>query len=362
VLRMNSRTSKQYDDEMDHFIIKSLDQKNTGYRNLFRLVKEKHNRNISYDTFDRHIKHLIESGMISKDEKFAPFYLTEKCKKQLRLKALNLIAPVPKSNKSSLSTQLAIKQINMYILILLFRSGSSYEFVKVEELKYFLSILGLSTNSLALKSRPSDSQLYKSNNEVYRMRVFESDDGRISVHERRYVSSPRRLRDSISFVSNIKGVKYPVARYGSDPFQNMGITQDEIMNALSILSNEGILQKPIVYSGDSIYLASDIHLYDLLSEYAFLYEVSRSTLKELWKLRKPTPEEIQWLQRIEGDSEVARSIARSQDYRRKAGLTYYRRKELITNLIKTTSETDLKELTTKEKKHRKKYLIQKNRR
>ena len=48
---------------MDYFIIESLDKKNIGYNNLFRLVKEKYNRHISDDTFDRHIKHLTESRM-----------------------------------------------------------------------------------------------------------------------------------------------------------------------------------------------------------------------------------------------------------------------------------------------------------
>jgi hypothetical protein len=350
LLRMNNTTSKQYDREMDEFIIKSLDEKNTEYRNLFGLVKEKHKQNTSCDTFNRHIKHLVESGMINKDGKFLPFYLTEKCKQQLRLKALDLVSPVPKSNKSSLSTQLAVKQINMYILLLLFRSGTSYELAKVEELEHLLFILGLTKNSLAMKS--PHGPLHKSKNEVYSMTVFESEDGRISVRERRYTSSPRRLRDSISFICNIKGVKYPLVRYRSEPFRKMCITQDEIMYSLSLLSSEGILQEPIVYSGDSIYLAADIHLYDLLSVYAFLYEISRSILKKLWRLRKPTPEEIQWLQRIEGDSEVARSIARSQAYRRKMGRTYYSREKLIRDLIEKTSKTDLKEPTMREKKYR----------
>jgi hypothetical protein len=289
--------------------------------------------------------------MINKDGKYGLFYLTEKCKLQRKLGVLKLDSPVPKLNELSLSlsAQLAIKRINVYILLLLFRSDSSYEFAKVEELEYFLSILGLSKNSLTMKS--PHGPLHKSKNEVYSMAEFRSEDGRISVHERSYISSPHRLRGSISFICNIKGVKYPVARYRSDPFRKMGITQDEIMNALSLLSNEGILQKPIVYSGDSIYLATDIYLYDLLSLYAFLYEVSRSTLKKLWDLRKPTPEEIQWLQNIEGDSEVAKS-ASSQDYREKMGRTYYSRIKLIRDLIKKTSETDLKAQPMREKKRR----------
>jgi hypothetical protein len=150
---------------------------------------------------------LKNSGWIDKDTKFAPFYLTEKCKQKLELGVLKLDSPVPKLNESSLSlsAQLAIKRINVYILLLLFRLGSSYEFAKVEELEHFLSILGLSKNSLVMKS--SHGPLYKSKNEVYSMAVFESEDGRFSVHEKRYVSSPRRLRDSISFIVNIKGVK-----------------------------------------------------------------------------------------------------------------------------------------------------------
>jgi predicted transcriptional regulator len=152
VLRRTTTTSKQYDLEMDHFIVKALHKKNIGYRDLFRLVKEKYKQNISYDTFDRHVKHLTNSGMINKDQKYPPFYLTEKCKRQLKLKVLTLVPP--KMDGSSFSTRLATasKRINTYILLLLFKSGSTYEFEKIEELEYFLSIFGLSVHSFTFKT------------------------------------------------------------------------------------------------------------------------------------------------------------------------------------------------------------------
>ena len=245
-------------------MINALRKKNIGYRDLFRLVKEKFNQNISFDTFDRHVKHLMKTDMIKKDQKYAPFYLTEKCKRQLNLKALNLVRPVQTLNELSLSTQFAAsKQVNVYILILLFKSGSTYEFEKIEKLEYFLSIFGLSVKSFSFSS--ASDALHKSKNEVYRLEwVFRSDDNRFSVNKRRYESSPHRIRNSISFVCNIKGVKYPVTGYRSDPFRKIGITQDEILDSLTLLSNEGILQNPTVYSGDSIYLFDDLHLHDLL--------------------------------------------------------------------------------------------------
>jgi hypothetical protein len=54
-------------------------------------------------------------------------------------------------------------------------------------------------------------------------------------------------------------------------------------------------------------------------------------LKELWTLREPTPEEIQWLRNIVGDSELANFIAESKRSKRK--IPYYKRQKLITNLI-----------------------------
>ena len=343
LLRMASRTSRQYDLELDRYMINALRKKNIGYRDLFRLVKEKFNQNISFDTFNRHVKYLMKTDKIKKDQKYAPFYLTEKCKRQLNLKALNLVRPVQTLNESSLSTQLAAsKQVNVYILILLFKSGSTYEFEKIEKLEYFLSIFGLSVKSFSFSS--ASDALHKSKNEVYRLEgVFRSEDNRFSVNKRRYESSPHRIRNSISFVCNIKGVKYPVTGYRSDPFRKIGITQDEILDSLTLLSNEGILQNPTVYSGDSIYLFDDLHLHDLLFDLsAFCYGQARSTLDKIWNLRRPVPEEKQWLQRIEGESAIMESLERAREHRRKANLTYNKKKELMRKIIEKTS-ADIKD-------------------
>jgi hypothetical protein len=347
VLRMN-KTGKQYDLDMDYFIIDSLAQKNLGYKNLFRLVKEKNNPHIVDDTFNRHIQHLLKSGWIDKDAKYAPYCLTEKCKQEIKFGTLVLVPPKLKAIKPSTSAQLAIKKIHANILLLLFKSGSSYEFSKIEELEYFLSLFGLSTNSF--HGKLSSDALHKSKDEVYKLElVVESDDGKFSVNKKRYVSSPYRARNSVSYGCNIKGIKYPIAKYRSDPFRKMGITQVEIKNTLSLLSNENILQKPVDYLGDSIYLVVDIRLYDLLFLYSYLYGVCRSTLKELWNRREPTPEEIQWVQTIEGDSKVARFIARAKEKRKKR--TYYKRQIRITDLINKIEHK--KNIMSKEKKYRK---------
>lgn len=125
----------------------------------------------------------------------------------------------------------------------------------------------------------------------------------------------------------------------------MNLTQDEILNALSFLSNEGVLQQPIEYSNDKIYLVTDLRLYDLLNEYSYWYDVSRSTLKKLWNLRRPTSEEIRRLQRIEGNEKVTRSIIRSQAYRNRVHHTYYERTKQIKDLKKKISETEMNDLT-----------------
>lgn len=336
LLRMASKTRKQYDLDMDHFIVKALEKKILGYKDLFRLIKEKYRSNISYDTFNRHIRHLKTSGMINKDQKYAPFYLTEKCKSQLKLGALNLVPPAPKLNESSQSSRIAVNRINMYTLILLFKSGSSYEFEKIEELEYFLSIFNLNMNSFSPKSLSRTLQKVK--NEVYSMEVFQSNDGRVSVNKKKYVFSANRIRYSTSFVCNIKGVKYPLANYTSDPFTKAGVMQEEINESLTLLSNEGILQKPNVYSGDSIYLFTDIRMYDLLFDLAFHYGWTRSILKKIWNLRNPVPTELQWLQRIEGELAVRNSIERAQKHKRKAGLMHHKKKKELTKIIRETSK------------------------
>jgi hypothetical protein len=232
----------------------------------------------------------------------------------------------------------------VYILLFLFKSNSGYEFAKIKELEYFLSLFGLSTNSF--HDKLSSDALHKSKDEIYKLElVAESDDGKFSVNKKRYVRSPYRSRNSVSYFCNIKGLKYPIVNYRSDPFRKMGITKDDIKNTLSLLSNENILQKPVEYLGDSIYLVVDIQLYDLLFLYSYLYGVCRLTLKELWNLHEPTPEEIQWMQTIEGDLKVARFIARAKEKRKKS--TYYKRQRQITDLINKTENR--KNIISKEK-------------
>jgi hypothetical protein len=349
VLRMTDSTSKKYDLDLDEFIINALSKKNMGYRELFRET-EKY-RHISFETFNRHIQHLRNSGWVDKDAKYAPYHLTERCRQQLKFGTLVLTPP--KTTKRRMieptpSTQLAIKRIHTHILLLLFKSDSSYEFATIEELEYFLSRFGLSTSSLPVFRSASDA-LYKSSDEIYKLKwVVESDDGKFSVSKNEYVRSSHRKSKSESYTCNIKGIKYPIDRYRSEPFRKISITQDEIKNTLSLLSDENILQKPVEYLGDSVYLAVDIHLYDLLSLYSHLYDVCRSTLKELWSLREPISEEFQWLRRIEGDSKVTRFIARAKEKRKKR--TYYERQRRLTNLIKKINNT--KNITSEEKKYR----------
>ena len=330
---MSRSTTKQYNIELDYFIVNSINKKNIGYQDLMRLIKATHNPNISDDTLSRHLKHLISRERIKKDTRYAPFYLTENCKQQLKLGSLYLVAPT--LNESSSSTKVAKKRISTYILILLFKLGITYEFERIEELENFLFTLGLSIKSFAIKIATEPIE------------VWESHDRKISINKR-YLPSPHRKKNAISFTCNIKGVKYPIDRLRSDPFRRMNITQDEILDALSTLSNEGVLQEPIVDSSNKVYLAADLRLYELLDEYAYSYIVSRSILKNLWNLRRPILEEIQWLQTIEGESTVAKFTSKSQIYRNRVHRSYYERKKLIKDLIKKTSKTEIKEVSFKE--------------
>jgi hypothetical protein len=202
VLRMTDSTSKKYDLDLDEFIINALSEKNMGYRHLHRQIEEGYRR-ISFETFDRHINWLMESGLVAKDTKYAPYYLTENCKQQLRLQTLVLVSPKPKAIKPSTSAQLAIKRIHAHILLLLFKLDSSYEFATIEELEYFLSRFGLSTSSLVVFRSASDA-LHKSSDEIYKLKwVVESDDGKFSVNKRSYVRSPHRIINSISYICDL---------------------------------------------------------------------------------------------------------------------------------------------------------------
>ena len=241
------------------------------------------------------------------------------------------------------------KRINAYILLVFFKSDSTYEIENIEELEYFLSLFSISMKSFSLKS--AGGTLNKSKNEVYRLEgVFESEDDRVSVSKRRYVSSPRRIKNSISFVCNIKGVKYPLSNYRTDPFRKTGIAQEEILDPLSLLSSEGILRKPVEYSGDTIYLYNDQDLYDLFFDLsAFSYGWVKSILCQIWNLRRPEPEEKHWLQKIEGELAVTKAIDKARENRRRSGLSHHRKIELMRNILKETS-TYIKEIEVQLKK------------
>jgi hypothetical protein len=347
---MADSTSKKYDLELDDFIINTLSKKNIGYRHLHRAVEEEYRR-ISFETFDRHINWLIVCGLITKDDKYAPYYLTEKCKQQLRLGTLILVSPRPKTTKPSTLTQLAIKKIHIHILLLLFKFDSSYEFGAIGELEYFLSRFGLSTRSLLFRS--ANDILHKSSNEIYKLKwVVESKDGIFSVNKRIYIRSPSRA-NSVSYTCNFKGIKFPIDRSRSDLFRKMDITQDEVKNTLLLFCDENILEKSVEYFGDSIYLAANIRLYDLLSLYSMLYSIARSTLKNIWNLREPRSEEIRWLRMFEGDSKVTRIIIRAKEKRKKRA--YYERTRRLTNLIKKINYTTILNKMSQDKRYPSEY-------
>jgi hypothetical protein len=63
--------------------------------------------------------------------------------------------------------------------------------------------------------------------------VFGSEDGRVSISKRRF--SPHISRKTIFFVCNIKGVKYPVTKYRTDPFRKTGLMQEEILDSTFVI-------------------------------------------------------------------------------------------------------------------------------
>jgi hypothetical protein len=113
-------------------------------------------------------------------------------------------------------------------------------------------------------------------------------------------------------------------------------------DSLSLLSSNGILRKPVVYSEDNIFLFNDQHFYDLLFELSvFHYSWVKSILLKIWNIRRPEPEEKQWLQEIEGELAVTKAANKARENRERIRLTYLKKVELVRNLkLQTEKRTN----------------------
>jgi hypothetical protein len=113
-------------------------------------------------------------------------------------------------------------------------------------------------------------------------------------------------------------------------FWHIKFTRDEVKNAFELLLNEDML-KPItiMYKGELRYVISDSLLEEFFVDCWHLYHKVYEMTDVVWNyIRKPTNDEIKWLELIRG-TKIADKVRRDAYYARRKFIMKFTNKELV---------------------------------
>jgi DNA-binding HxlR family transcriptional regulator len=350
----------KWDYDIDDWIIKALRKnKRLGRNKIYDYVDQRYREarqkgtNLSKDVFDKHLKFLVQNGIVGKNDAGQrgtriEHFLTQEANRKLQMGTLDLIA-LKNQDKKRIEITPQLKFKALYILILMFNHTTSFVFQNKDELRSFLAPFHLKLLK-AHKARMADDD--ESEEEVrkerrhFQTRVEFQDKG-VTVYDDEHVN---RYHGGITNVYNcqIRGMtKESVILNRIDkPFQYLSFSPDQIDKAFDLLSKDHILY-PVPHSdGDYIYRIIDTDLYFLLYFLEDLFtEYVMPVMRKIWKyLRNPTSEERNWLILVEGETRANRIIIEDTEHRHEIVTTLKNKKSEKTIEIKSKVRSIQEEL------------------
>jgi DNA-binding HxlR family transcriptional regulator len=196
----------KYDANIDHAIITGLERESMYWTELYVYVCSIYRR-ISYDAFTKHLGKLMSDKLVDRNYvmgrgKKVPYFLTEKAKQQQRLQILEFRSP---KERAKLDMKIKKeKRQTLYILLLLFRPRSSYQFETKQEFENFLSAFDLSRKDLITIA--NSGNVAKVKDEYYMHTELKSSTGDITISIRKYTKSSNRAVPSNSYLCSVKGL------------------------------------------------------------------------------------------------------------------------------------------------------------
>jgi DNA-binding HxlR family transcriptional regulator len=326
----------RYDLEIDDIIINGLNERDMHWNELYRHVRESH-KHLSYDAFTKHLKILISKKLVDRNDIKQRgvkvfYFLTEEARQQLRLKILQ-----SKSSKGRTKMELRTNEDRrqlLFILLLLFRQRHTYHLETEQDFDDFLSMFNLTGKVFTLGS--NKLEIAKDKNQYYRNSTLNA--GHVIVNRRELVDSRTQQSHSVSYRCNvrrisIKEISNPETR---PAFWHVKLTEPEINDAVQSLCEEGLI-RPFMYQNEPLYFVVEKSLEVLLDDCYILYKDIYNEILHIWEfLRKPTPEEVGWLELFEGTKRA--SEIRNETYKKRKAIREDKRPGFLNFLKKENKE------------------------
>ena len=347
----------KWDYKIGDWIIEALRKnKRLGRNKIYRDVDKRYKKtrhkttSLSKDTFDNHLKFLIQNNIVGKDDvgqrgiKIEHF-LTQEAKQQLQAGPLNLRA-LKNNNKKLIKPTPQIKQKALYILILMFNHTTSFEFQNKEAAESFLAQLHLKLYKQSRGRMDDEHESEEARNERRHFQtIFQSSDRCVTVYMNEYIN--RHDGNTLNaYKCQIRGMtkESVLSNKIGKPFRYLSFSKAQIDKVFDLLCNEDMLHSMPRYDGSQIYRIIDNDLYFLLLFLDDLFtENVMPIMHKIWKyLRNPTAEERKWLTLLEGEKEANIIMIGENEHRREIE-TGIRHKS---SGIETVAATKLREKKT----------------
>jgi DNA-binding HxlR family transcriptional regulator len=334
----------RYDSKIDDVIIKSLNKRDMHWNELYRHVCTSY-KHISYDAFTRHLgvlrsEKLVDRNDIKERGIKVSYFLTEKAKQQLRLKILQT-----KSSKERTRTGIKTMQERrhtLFILLLLFCQKYTYHFETDQDFDDFLSTFDLSGKVFKL----TNNQVGISNDKTESYQNTTMKAGEVIINCRKAVNMHTQQSHSVSYSCHVSRINLnEILDPGTRPaFWHVNLSEGEINDAIHSLCEEGLI-RPFTFRGEPLHFVVDKALEALLDDCYNVYKNIYNAVLHIWKfLRKPSPEEVAWLELFEGTKRADK--IRNEAYKKRKAIREEKRPGFL-NWLKEENEeweTELKKM------------------
>jgi DNA-binding HxlR family transcriptional regulator len=339
LLSQSTTDVMRYDLKIDGIIIKCLNERDMHWNELYRHVCESY-KHISYDAFTKHLKilrskKLVDCNDIKERGVKVYYFLTEEARQQRRLKILQY-----KSSKERTRMEIKTNEDRrqaVFILLFLFRKRHTYHLETEQDFDNFLSTFNLTGKVFTLGS--NKLEIAKDKNQFYRNSTLIAGD--VIVNRRELVDSRSHQSHSLSYRCsirriNLKEILNPETR---PAFWHLKLTEGEINDAIQSLREEGLI-RPFMYQNEPLYFVVDKSLEVLLDDCYNLYKDIYNAILHIWEfLRKPTPEEVGWLELFEGTKRS--SEIRNEAYKKRKAIREDKRPGFLNWLKKENKEWEI---------------------
>ena len=306
----------RYDEKIDYSIIEGLEKNGCMHTHDLYLHVCTTYKQISFDAFNRHLKRLVSKTLVSRvgdgPGKKVNYALTERANLWQRLKILVLNSIDEKQGIDQNTAEQ--KRKDLFILLLLFRQKCRYKFETEKAFENFLSQSDLSREDLTVLGEPNHTTVDRYRRRYFKTTIFRSPEKDITIIRRqdmfrRDSKGLIRVPPSISYDCSIKGltIRDILNPKNRPAFRHVNFTLEEVEEAFKTLHQEKLLKPMRMHSNEIIYAITDNSLERLLESCLEIYEFVHGTIYGIWRfIRKPTEEELDWLELFKGTQDTSR--------------------------------------------------------